>query len=296
MLGGAITGLPGTFTVASATTYTTWPTATFAVRVRKTDGSNNELIYISSRSSTTLTVGARGLGGSSTVDHTVDEICTVVETAEFIEYLVQEVIAHQGWSGVLATMVHASVTASSYTALSTDAVIPVDTTSNAVTINLPTAVGIKGRTYFIVKTDSGPNAVTVDGNSTETIGGATTAVLKQKGRFIVIVSDGTNWFLQDNDIPYIPTISTQSGTYTVVAADLGTIVELNGTFTVTLPNTGIAAGFNTTFNNVGSGTITFASSATITGKGGATKLATQYSACTAYWTGTVWRLNGDITT
>jgi len=68
----------------------------------------------------------------------------------------------------------------------------VDCTANTFTINLPTAVGISGRTYVIK--NSGSGLITVDGNGTETIDGATTRTLIQY-ESINIVSDGANWII-----------------------------------------------------------------------------------------------------
>lgn len=297
-LNGAISGLPATFATNSVTTFTTWPTATYGLRIRKADGTNNELVYISSRSGTTHTVGARGLGGTTAVDHDNGELVTVVETAEFIEYLVQEVIAMQGHAGVLATMIHASVTTTPYTATSSDFLIPVDATSAAATVNLPTAVGIKGRLYAVKKTDSSANSVTVDGSGSETIDGLTTAVLYVQNHAVLLQSDGANWQVLATNVPQEVHITSQAGTYSVVAADLGTIVHLNGTFTVTFPNggTGFRKGASLVANNIGTGTVTFAATGPATIKAKGTKLASQYGGATWYWNGTDWYGLGDLTT
>lgn len=88
-----------------------------------------------------------------------------------------------------------TVTASSDTLDDTNHVVLCDCTSNAITINLPTAVGNTGLTYKVKKIDSTANAVTVDGATTETIDGSTTAVLSSQYDAIQIVSNGTNWFI-----------------------------------------------------------------------------------------------------
>ena len=69
----------------------------------------------------------------------------------------------------------------------------VDTTAGAVTINLPTAVGIIGRQIGIMKTDSVANEVIIDGNGSETIEGNLTASLGAKNNFVLLESDGANW-------------------------------------------------------------------------------------------------------
>jgi len=80
-----------------------------------------------------------------------------------------------------------------YTVTIEDYTILVDATGGAVTINLLTAVGIKGRIYKIKKIDSSANAVTVDPAGTETIDGAATASLTSQWQKIGIQSDNANW-------------------------------------------------------------------------------------------------------
>jgi hypothetical protein len=66
----------------------------------------------------------------------------------------------------------------------------IDTTSGAITANLPTAVNLLGR--YIKFKNTGTNNLTIDGFSTETIDGSTTLVLASNG-YATIMSDGTNW-------------------------------------------------------------------------------------------------------
>jgi len=82
---------------------------------------------------------------------------------------------------------------STYTATDDDDVILCDATSGVFTIDLPTAVGRSGKSYVIKKIDSTANAITVDGDSGETIDGATTSSLSSQWDYLTIVSDGTNW-------------------------------------------------------------------------------------------------------
>lgn len=89
-----------------------------------------------------------------------------------------------------------------YSALSTNTTLDgthyaanVDATSGGVTITLPTAVGITGRHYIIRKLDSSANAVTVDGNGSETINGATTYSLSSQYQVVSLMSDGAGWMV-----------------------------------------------------------------------------------------------------
>ncbi len=87
-----------------------------------------------------------------------------------------------------------TVTASSVTLNGEDHIVICDCTSNAITVNLP-AASTSGRIYSIKKIDASGNAVTVDGNGSETIDGATTATISSQYDDIRIVSDGSNWHI-----------------------------------------------------------------------------------------------------
>ena len=85
-----------------------------------------------------------------------------------------------------------------YTAAN-ESIILVDASSGAVTINLPAASGLSGRQYTIKKTDSSINKVTVDANASETIDGEAAKILWSKNDKIIVVSDGSNWFVLHYD-------------------------------------------------------------------------------------------------
>lgn len=63
--------------------------------------------------------------------------------------------------------------------------------SAAATISLPTAVGIAGRLYNVVRTGAGLVTIQLDG--AETISGDTPLVLTSQWDSVVFASDGTNW-------------------------------------------------------------------------------------------------------
>lgn len=67
------------------------------------------------------------------------------------------------------------------------------TSASAVTVNLPTAVGVSGREYFIKRTGAG--AVTVDGDGAQTIDGAATYALATQYDGVRVQSDGANWII-----------------------------------------------------------------------------------------------------
>jgi len=84
-----------------------------------------------------------------------------------------------------------------YTATSTDSTLLCDATSAAFTINLPAAASHSGRVYALKKIDSSGNAVTIDGNASETIDGATTITLSAQWDRAQIQSNGSAWFRID---------------------------------------------------------------------------------------------------
>ncbi len=67
-------------------------------------------------------------------------------------------------------------------------------TSNAITVNLPTAVGNKA-IIVINKTDNSANSITVDPNGAETINGSTTVTISKQYLSLTFVSDNTNWVI-----------------------------------------------------------------------------------------------------
>lgn len=98
-------------------------------------------------------------------------------------------------AGIISHCDVAITSASSpYTALFYDYVIRADATSGAITINLPTAVGIAGKEYHIFRTDivASTNIITIDANSTETIDSSLIYKLFP-GEWVKLESDGANW-------------------------------------------------------------------------------------------------------
>ena len=70
----------------------------------------------------------------------------------------------------------------------------VDATGGAVTLTLPLAAAIIGRVISVKKIDASGNAVTVDGSGSETIDGASTAVLTSQYDSVTVMTDGSEWF------------------------------------------------------------------------------------------------------
>jgi hypothetical protein len=82
------------------------------------------------------------------------------------------------------------------TVAATDFSTMCNNTTGAVTMSLPTAAGIAGRIYILKKTSAAGNNVTVAGyNGTETIDGSTTYTITNQYSYLMIQSDGTNWYI-----------------------------------------------------------------------------------------------------
>ena len=82
--------------------------------------------------------------------------------------------------------------AADYTARNQDKLILVNDTSATRTITLPAAATHKGHTVT-VKKQSASNTTVVDGNSSETIDGATTKTITSQYGFLTITCDGSGW-------------------------------------------------------------------------------------------------------
>jgi hypothetical protein len=91
-----------------------------------------------------------------------------------------------------------------YTVLSTDENITCDCSSGAITVNLAAATGT-GKVLKITKIDTSlANIVTIDGNSTETINGATTITLATQYESVEILDSASGiWTILNRRIPSV---------------------------------------------------------------------------------------------
>lgn len=135
-----------------------------------------------------------------------------------------------GWTAdgvsVVTDFAVTSVKTANYTANYGELVL-VDPSGGAFTVTLPTASGNSGK-RIVVKVDSATTtwhlAATVDGNASETIDGATTFPLYTPGEELEIVSDGTNWRINNHfcnttwqsETPGYSTVGTYDGAITAV--------------------------------------------------------------------------------
>jgi hypothetical protein len=86
-----------------------------------------------------------------------------------------------------------------YTATAADYTILTDATAGAITISLPDASSLSGKTYIIKKTDSSANAVTIDPNGSQTIDGAATYTLAAQYKYVTVQAYGGNWLIIGNN-------------------------------------------------------------------------------------------------
>ena len=93
------------------------------------------------------------------------------------------------------TLREVTVVEETYVALPTDYRILVNQTSaEAITITLPTAAGITGKTYFIQAiADADPVTITVDG--IELINGDTAITLNGQYEYVEVVAANGQWFI-----------------------------------------------------------------------------------------------------
>lgn len=99
-------------------------------------------------------------------------------------------------SGAVATASrNISVQTSNYSpGTTTSEIILANANSGAVSITMPSAVA-NNNLYFIKKTDTSINYVTINTTSSQTIDGGLSAVLKVPYVSVTLVSDGANWFV-----------------------------------------------------------------------------------------------------
>jgi hypothetical protein len=83
----------------------------------------------------------------------------------------------------------------SYSATTVDEIILANTSSNTITVTLPTAIGNKGKEYIIKNIGaSNTNAVTVTTSLSQTIDGITSQSYNYPSS-MTVVSDNANWWI-----------------------------------------------------------------------------------------------------
>lgn len=88
-----------------------------------------------------------------------------------------------------------STKTSNYTIGASDTVIFADATSGSVTITLPVASGLAGYKFFVKRVDNSSNTCTVARSGSDTIDGQTSLTIDQQYTSIMVVSDGSSWYI-----------------------------------------------------------------------------------------------------
>lgn len=113
----------------------------------------------------------------------------------FISQDVTETDLTAGGGGGDLTITTAS--AATYSATTYNTLYIIDSSSNAVEVDLPTASGNAGKTIDVLAKTGATNAVTVDPNGSETINGsAASYLLNTNYANVTLVSDGSNWVIR----------------------------------------------------------------------------------------------------
>ena len=84
---------------------------------------------------------------------------------------------------------------SNYSITTSDSLILADASSLSLLITLPSVTDANKMQFTIKKIDSSANTVTIDGNGSETIDGATTAVITMQWESVTVQSNGTAWYI-----------------------------------------------------------------------------------------------------
>ncbi len=92
------------------------------------------------------------------------------------------------------------------------------TTSSGWTLTLYAASGNAGRTVTIFKTSSDNNILTIDGNGSETINGATTFPISLQYEKVTLLCDGSNWVVLEHYIPTVVVFGAGNGGESITSA------------------------------------------------------------------------------
>jgi len=101
-------------------------------------------------------------------------------------------------SGVLEAVAKATRvdTTGSYTLTTANVIALANCAGGTITYTLPAASGNGGQRYYIKKTDSSANAVTINRAGADTIDGQTSQVIRIQYQCLMLVSDGTSaWYI-----------------------------------------------------------------------------------------------------
>jgi hypothetical protein len=135
----------------------------------------------------------------------------------------------------------------------------ISNSSTAVTINLPTSVGLNTKKIRIKRL--GTANVTIDAYQTETIDGSLTKILNNQYSTITLISNDANWFIV-NEAVVTNDVQTVSTTSTLTLTAPNTLIRCTNTSTITLtlPNGSTVPGYRVEIKRCSTGQINIATS------------------------------------
>lgn len=141
----------------------------------------------------------------------------------------EEMGAGAGGSGTLLAV---TTKTANYTITSSDNVVYADSTSGAFTLTLPTAASVEGQPFYIHKTNSGTNVVTIDGYDSETIEGASALTVAGQNEGALLISNGTEYKVHYFKATDQRAVEITSDTQTSSA---DTVIDVTGSTISSLP-------------------------------------------------------------
>lgn len=125
----------------------------------------------------------------------------VLNLQYYIQQVTQPIIntSYNDINNIINQLSNIIIVKNSYAAIASDYRILVNQIiAGTITINLPTALGNSGKTYFIqIINNTSPVSVTVDG--IELINGSTSILLKNKYEYIEVVSANDQWYIVNSN-------------------------------------------------------------------------------------------------
>lgn len=125
---------------------------------------------------------------------------------------------------ILANIPNPAITSKTgaYTLTTDDDVVLGNASGGGFTFTLPAASTCSGKIFRIKRTDNTPaNGITIDGNASETIDGATTRKLMTQYESVTIQSDGSNWHVLEHKCDTSWATFTPTGSLTTAATYAG---------------------------------------------------------------------------
>jgi len=141
------------------------------------------------------------------------------------------------WAATSPTFTVTDVTTTNYAVLSTDNTLSIDSSSNTVTLDLPTAASSDGKIYWFF-VDDDTNIITIDPNGAETIligdQTVTTFKLLEDGDKVQIQSNGVSWLLLNRYMGWRVDANISGANVDLAATDQTTYIGIeNGSLTLT---------------------------------------------------------------